>query len=134
MVSEKQRKELVLVASDARSRAYAPQSGFHVGAAALADDGTIYAGVNVENSSYGLTCCAERIALFSAVAAGQRKFRAIAIATDGGHAPCGACRQVIAELAANAVLFLVDTSNRSPVKESSIDELLPQAFSLPPRE
>ena len=116
-----------------RSRAYAPQSGFCVGAAVLAEDGTIYPGVNVENSSYGLTCCAERTALFAAVSAGQRKFLALAVATDGGHAPCGACRQVIVELAMDARLYLVDSANGNSFTETSIQELLPNSFRLPPR-
>jgi cytidine deaminase len=99
----------------------------------LTEDGTMIPGVNVENCSYGLTCCAERVALFAAMAAGQRIFPAMAIASDGGHAPCGACRQVIVELAADAVLYLVDTANGNSFQETSIDELLPHSFKLPPR-
>ena len=133
MIDEGLRDELIQVALTARDRAYAPQSNFYVGAAAATKNGGLYPGVNVENSSYGLTCCAERVALFSAIAAGDTEFVALAIASDGGHAPCGACRQVIVELAPDATLFLVDSAADQQFHETNISELLPKSFKLPPR-
>src|SRR6185436_5256990 len=96
-LSTQVRETLIQAAVEARQRAYAPYSKFLVGAAILAADGSIYTGCNVENSSYGLTICAERATVFAAVAAGQKQFQMLAIATAGGGTPCGACRQVLAE-------------------------------------
>ena len=115
----------------ARNRAYAPYSQFHVGAALMAEDGEVFLGCNVENASYGMTNCAEWTAVFTAVAAGQRQFRAIAIATSGGHAPCGACRQVLAEFASDLVVLLVDAEGTKPIAEMSLRKLLPGKFELP---
>src|SRR5436190_1981366 len=100
------RDALVQAAIDVREGAYARYSSFLVGAAVLAGDGKIYTGCNVENSSYGLTICAERAAVFAAVAAGQRRFEFLAIATSGGGSPCGACRQVLAEFAPGLPILL----------------------------
>ena len=132
-MDEQQRSLLVDAAIAARANAYAPYSGFRVGAALLAQNGAIFSGVNVENASYGLTCCAERVALFAATAVGQREFKAIAVATDGAHAPCGACRQVINELAPNATILLVDSNSAQVQSETSIDELLPHSFQWGPQ-
>src|SRR2546421_10379414 len=99
MVLEQVRDTLAQAAIAVRQRAYAQYSDFLVGAAILAADGKTYTGCNVENGSYGLTICAERAAVFSAVAAGQQRFEMLAIATTGGGSPCGACRQVLAEFA-----------------------------------
>src|SRR5438067_13222866 len=92
---------LIEVAKEARLRAYAPYSRFQVGAALLAADGRIFSGSNVENISFGLTCCAERVAIFSAIAAGVSVFKEIVIVSDSREpvSPCGACRQVMAEFA-----------------------------------
>ena len=110
--------------------AYAPYSQFHVGAAVLAASGEIFTGCNVENSSYGLTICAERAAVCAAVAAGHNKIVAIAVATAGGHAPCGACRQVLSEFGPAMEILLVDADNPSQVRTTSLDKLLPEQFVL----
>ena len=115
----------------ARTRAYVPYSKFQVGAALMADDGEIFLGCNVENASYGMTICAERSAVFTAVTAGQRKFRAIAIATPGGHAPCGACRQVLAEFGDDLPVLLIDTDQPTKVVEVSLKQMLPGVFRFP---
>jgi cytidine deaminase len=97
---EADREVLYQAARQAAERAYAPYSGFRVGAALACDDGSIVTGSNVENRSYGLTCCAERSALFAAVSAGRRRFTALAIYSPDSEAPlppCGACRQVVSE-------------------------------------
>lgn len=115
-------------AADVRSRAYAPYSGFAVGAALLAEDGRIFTGANVENASYGLSLCAERSAIAAAVAAGVRRFAAIAIVAPGPMpaSPCGMCRQVLAELPPG---FPVRSyTPEGAVLESSVAELLPHAF------
>ncbi len=119
---------LLRAAQDARKHAHAPFSGFRVGAAVISADGTIFTGCNVENSSYGLTVCAERVALFSAIAAGTTAFRAIAVAT-GSNAltpPCGACRQVISDLAGNIPVYLINAQGRR--QKVSLSSLLPRAF------
>src|SRR4051812_41082927 len=92
-----------------QQRAYARYSGFLVGAAVLTSTGEIFTGCNVENASYGLTICAERVAISAAVAAGHREFTAFALASRGGVTPCGACRQVIAEFCEVLPIWLVDS-------------------------
>lgn len=124
-------QELIIEAKLARERAYAPYSKFKVGAAVLTKDGKVFHGCNVENASYGLCNCAERTALFSAVAAGYRSgdFQQIAVTgdTDGPIAPCGACRQVILELGGKA-LPVVLTNLNGDVFETTAAEQLPNAF------
>ena len=88
---------LIAKAVEVRRKAHAPYSKYLVGAALLAKDGRVFVGCNVENASYGLTCCAERNAVFAAVAAGAKKFVAVAVVTANGGSPCGACRQVLRE-------------------------------------
>ena len=124
--------ELVKAALDVRQRAYARYSNFLVGAAILGADGRIYTGCNVENASYGLTICAERGAVFNAVAAGQRKFQLLVIATTGGAAPCGACRQVLAEFAPELPILLVDVDQPKSIVEVRLRDLLPGVFTLNP--
>ncbi len=119
-------KRLIDTAVKMRSRARAPYSHFTVGAAVLTDDDQIIGGCNVESSSYGLTCCAERIALFSAVAQGYRKFRALAVATATGGYPCGACRQVIWELCGDIPVYIV--GEEGLMATTSAADLLPEAF------
>ncbi|MBI5396342.1 MAG: cytidine deaminase [Verrucomicrobia bacterium] len=121
-------RRLVAAARAARKRAHAPYSRFHVGAALLAASGTIYRGCNVENASYGLTICAERVALASAVAAGERRFVALAVASAGGVTPCGACRQVLAEFAPTLKVIVTDAAKRGRCRTFVLDELLPHRF------
>jgi cytidine deaminase len=120
---------LVAAAREARASAYAPFSNFAVGAALRCDDGTVVTGCNVENASYGLSICAERNAVFAAVARGRRRFVAVAIAGPEGAVtpPCGACRQVLAEFApALRVLYTAGTG----VSATTLEALLPERFEL----
>jgi cytidine deaminase len=121
-------RALIEAAREVRQRAYAPYSGFAVGAALLAVDGTLYAGCNVENASLGLTVCAERVAALAAVAAGRRTWQKLAVAAAGGASPCGACRQVLAEFAPDLELALVDAEQPSTVVFVRLSDLLPAAF------
>jgi cytidine deaminase len=126
---------LIRAAAKAREQAIAPYSKFKVGAALLTRTGRTITGANVESASYGLTCCAERVALFNALTAGRRNFVAIAVVAraPGGPMPCGACRQLLAEYAPNAVVWVADSGALRTVKEFSVRELLPGAFlEVPP--
>lgn len=119
---------LVAAAVEARGRAYAPYSGFPVGAALLSKGGRVFTGCNVENASYGLTVCAERVALFRAVSEGVREFQAIAIACgDAPCSPCGACRQVLYEFAPNLTVILADGEGRR-WETVQLSALLPKSF------
>ena len=120
---------LIVAAREARSQSVSPYSKFAVGAAVLTDTGHIVTGANVESASYGLSCCAERIAIFKALTEGLADFNAIAIASNGGATPCGACRQLIAEYAPNAKIILVDSNNPELVEQTNISSLLPSAFT-----
>lgn len=126
MLAEKQIRRLVAAATSARDRAYVPYSHFAVGAALLASDGTVYTGCNVENASYGLTVCAERNAVFQAVASGAREFTAVAVVTANGVTPCGACRQVLAEFSPEMTVIVADLAGNRRVY--ALSELLPDAF------
>ncbi len=116
---------LVKAAWETRDKAYAPYSNFHVGAALLAEDRRVFTGCNVENLSYGLTNCAERVAIGAAVAAGVRRFLAVAVVADTAVpiSPCGACRQVLAEFGVPRILL----ANRTERVEFTLEELLPRA-------
>ena len=124
--------KLIEAAAAARQAAYAPYSGFAVGAALLGGDGVIYTGCNVENASYGMTCCAERTALYKAVSAGTRRFLAIAIVggkigdgIDTPCMPCGICRQALAEFCDDELPILLGNG-----EQTTLGELLPNAFRL----
>ncbi|MFO0694171.1 MAG: cytidine deaminase [Polyangiales bacterium] len=120
--------ELVRRATEVREKAYAPYSHYHVGAALLAEDGRIFVGANVENASYGLCQCAERSAIGSAVAAGARRFLALAVVTQGDApgTPCGMCRQVLAEFPPSFPIRCATTSGA--VLDTDVASLLPHAF------
>jgi cytidine deaminase len=124
-------KRLIEAALDARERAVAPYSEFKVGAALLTRDGEIFTGANVESASYGLTCCAERVALFKALTDGQRGFTAIAVVAraPGGAMPCGACRQLLAEYAPGAEVLVADSAHPGKVRRFPVEKLLPKAFA-----
>jgi len=123
-------KEMLLAeARRAREHAYVPYSRFPVGAALLTDDGAVFRGCNVENASYGLTNCAERTALFKAISEGKRRFVTLAVIADtsGPVAPCGACRQVLAELCPpDMKVYLANL--KGDLKETTVEELLPDSF------
>ncbi len=121
-------KRLVEDALAAKKRAHAPYSHFHVGAALLASSGRIYVGCNVEISTYALTICAERTAIFKAISEGDRNFKAIAVVSDdpGYTPPCGACRQVLMDLAGNIDFLMI--SGKGKVKVLKMKQLLPHAF------
>lgn len=121
-------KKLIKKAMDARKRAYAPYSTFKVGAALETSDGSIYSGCNVENAAYSATCCAERVALFKAIADGKKKFKRIAIA--GGNSkicpPCGVCRQALVEFANDMEVIM--TNARGKAEVSRLKDLLIKPF------
>jgi len=122
-------EELINIAVKAMERAYAPYSHFKVGAAVLTKSGKVFEGFNIENSSYGLSICAERVAIFGAVVAGERHFEKIAVVADTDKlvSPCGACRQVMSEFG-NFQVIMANTSGQRIVK--NVSELLPFAFKL----
>lgn len=121
-------KNLVKAALDAKSKALPTYSNFYVGAALLTNDDIIYSGCNIESSSYSLTICAERTAIFKAVSEGEKKFKAIAVAADTEDfiSPCGACRQVISDLCGEIDVILINSKGNFTIKKTS--ELLPFAF------
>jgi cytidine deaminase len=122
---------LVDAATTARGRAYAPYSGFQVGAALLGESGRVYLGCNVENVSYGLSSCAERNAIFRAVGDGERRFTAIAVVTGASMPtpPCGACRQVLSEFAAGGDMDVIMVTTSGTRKTRRLAALLPESFS-----
>lgn len=122
--------DLVEKAREALKNAYAPYSKFRVGAAVLTKSGKIYTGVNVENASYGLTVCAERVAVFKAVSEGDRDIEAVAVVVEDKEpvAPCGACRQVIAEFNPDATIVMATADGKRKVVVS-LKELFPSPFT-----
>jgi cytidine deaminase len=129
------KRGLVREAARARQRAVAPYSKFKVGAALLTRSGQIVTGANVESASFGLTCCAERVALFRALTSGSRGFAALAVVAraPGGPMPCGACRQLLSEYAPNAVVWVADSRSLNAAREFTVRQLLPAAFVSVPK-
>jgi cytidine deaminase len=125
-ITPRERAALEAAACQIRDNAYAPYSGFRVGAAVLAGSGTVYTGVNVENAAFNPTVCAERVAIFTAIAAGERQIQAIAVCTETGATPCGPCRQVMREFARDLPVYICDTAGNS--RETSLAALLPDSF------
>ncbi len=117
---------LINHAQEMRHLALAPYSSYTVGAAVITSDGMVIGGCNVESSSYGLTCCAERVALFRAVAEGHRSFKGLAVATENGGSLCGACRQVVWDLCGDIPIFIVDKNGL--INKTTSAELLPDSF------
>lgn len=130
-MAQSAKTKLVRAAARARQSAVAPYSKFRVGAALLTRRGEIITGANVESASYGLTCCAERVALFKALTEGKKDFTAIAVVTrlTGGAMPCGACRQLLAEYAPRATVYVADSAALRKVREFRVTDLLPGAFN-----
>ena len=127
-MTELETQKLMDCAIKARENAYSPYSHFAVGAALLCEDGTLFEGCNIENASYGLTNCAERTAIFKSVSEGHTKFKALAVVadTEGPCAPCGACRQVMAEF---KIPLIIMGNLMGNIKIVTIEELLPFSFS-----
>jgi cytidine deaminase len=130
------KQAVMQAAARARRRAVAPYSKFKVGAALVTRSGEVITGANVESASYGLTCCAERVALFNALTAGKRNFVGVAVVARvaGGPMPCGACRQLLAEYAPQAKVWVADSAALRSINEFSVRELLPAAFRAVPED
>ncbi|MEO5887546.1 MAG: cytidine deaminase [Anaerolineales bacterium] len=127
-LTDEERQALIDLGNSARQRAYAPYSNYPVGAALRTKTGRIYTGVNVENAAYPQTMCAERVAIFKAISEGEKEFEVISVITDNGGSPCGGCRQVMAEFALDMIVLMAD-GNGKLIKETTVKELLPEAFT-----
>lgn len=127
-ISQEEKQSLIDLANEARRRAYVPYSKYPVGSALRTKSGRIFTGVNVENASYPQTMCAERVAIFKAVSEGETEFEVIAVVTNNGGSPCGGCRQVMAEFGLAAIV-LFGNGKGELVKETTVSELLPEAFT-----
>lgn len=127
MLPDELRQKLIETALEARKWAYAPYSGYDVGAALLTSSDRIYDGVNVENAAYPSSMCAERVAVFKAVSEGERDFVAVVVASSNGGTPCGACRQVLAEFGLNTLIIIVNDQGEV-IREATLENLLPAAF------
>ncbi|HJS17639.1 MAG TPA: cytidine deaminase [Anaerolineales bacterium] len=127
-LTQQEKQSLVDLANIARQRAYVPYSNYPVGSSLRTKSGRIFSGVNIENAAYPQTICAERVAIFKAVSEGERDFEVITVVTDNGGSPCGGCRQVMAEFGLDTMVILADGSGHI-VKETTVKELLPQAFT-----
>ena len=121
-------KQLIELANEARRRAYVPHSHYPVRAALRTKSGRVYTGVNIENAAYPTTICAERVAVFKAVSEGEREFEVLALVTDNGGSPCGACRQALAEFGLDTVVLIADGKGKL-LQVMTVDELLPGAFT-----
>ena len=130
MINDELKRQLIEAALITRENAYAPYSDFKVGSALVCEDGSIFRGCNIENASFGLTICAERVAIGNAIAAGNQKIVAICVASEGAASPCGACRQFINEFGSNTMIVLVNAETKNISREFSAKELLPDSFSL----
>lgn len=126
-ITTDQRDAIIERAIQVRSKAYAPYSGYAVGAALLTESGKIYDGVNVENAAYPTSICAERTAIFKAVSEGERSFSAIAVATLNAGSPCGSCRQVMSEFGLDILVYMVNPEGEIR-EETTVRDLLPYAF------
>ena len=120
-------KQLIELANEARRHAYAPYSKYPVGAALRTKTGSVYTGVNVENAAYPTGICAERVAVFKAVSEGEHNFEVMALVTDNGGSPCGACRQVLSEFGLDTIILIADGKGRL-FQETTVGNLLPEAF------
>lgn len=129
-MNEDQELSLIEAACQVRCHAYAPHSDLQVGAA-LQTSGGVFLGCNVENASFGLTMCAERVAVFNAIAGGEREFKLLVLASPGGLPPCGACRQVLAEFCIDLPILLVDVERENRVMRTHLSNLLPDRFVFP---
>ena len=127
-LTNEERQVLIDLGNTARQRAYVPYSNYPVGAALRTKTGRIYTGVNVENAAYPQTMCAERVAIFKAISDGEKEFEVISVVTDNGGSPCGGCRQVMAEFSLDMIVLMADRNGRL-IKESTVKELLPEAFT-----
>ena len=127
-ISQEEKQVLIDVANTAREHAYVPYSHYPVGAALRTKSGRIFTGVNVENAAYPTTICAERVAVFKAVSEGEQDFEVISVVTDNGGSPCGSCRQVLSEFGLDTIVLIAD-GNGKLVKETTVRELLPEAFT-----
>jgi cytidine deaminase len=127
-LTNQEKQGLIDLANTARQRAYAPYSNYPVGAALRTKTGRIFTGVNVENAAYPQTMCAERVAVFKAISEGEKEFEVISVVTDNGGSPCGGCRQVLAEFGLDTLVLMAD-GNGKLIKEITVKELLPEAFT-----
>jgi cytidine deaminase len=126
-LNQEQRRKLISLAHSVRFNAYAPYSNYAVGSALLAESGATYDGANVENAAYPTSMCAERAAIFKAISNGERKIVAIAVVTENGGSPCGACRQVLSEFGVETVVIMVKEDGEV-VLETTVQDLLPHSF------
>ena len=127
-LSNQEKQSLIDLANTARQRAYAPYSNYPVDAALRTKTGHIFTGVNVENAAYPQSMCAERVAVFKAVSEGEKEFEVISVVTDNGGSPCGGCRQVLAEFGLDTIVLMADRNGKL-IKETTVRELLPEAFT-----
>ena len=127
-ITKQEKQALIDLANTARQRAYVPYSNYPVGSALRTKSGRVFTGVNVENAAYPQTMCAERVAIFKAVSEGEKEFEVITVVTDNGGSPCGGCRQVMAEFGLDTIVLLADGNGRL-IKETTVRELLPEAFT-----
>ncbi len=126
-LTNEEKKFLIDLANEARRRAYVPYSHYRVGSSLRTKTGKIYTGVNIENAAYPTTMCAERVAIFKAVSEGELEFEVITVVTDNGGSPCGSCRQVMSEFGLDTIILMAD-GNGNLVKETTVNEMLPEAF------